>query len=137
MLTSTNSRNLSIWFHYLIVSNSSTHPGRTCQPGSGSCDSGRSSWCGSEAERRPSLPHWPVPVAGTCVREAAEPAAVGSACASLGLLWGLLKTLPHLHRRPVGATVSAAEAAAAAATWLTKTNVEDRLKLKWGNNLTP
>lgn len=59
-----------LWKHITF-----THPGRTCQPGSGSCGWGRSSWCGSGAECRPSPPRWPVPAAGTCVHGATGPAA--------------------------------------------------------------
>lgn len=42
--------------------------------------------------------HWPVPAAGTCVREAAAPVAAGLACASLGLQWGVRQSQQLLQR---------------------------------------
>lgn len=71
--------------------------------------------CGSEEEHRLSPHRLPAHGAGTCVHEAAGPAAAGSVCVSLGQLWGPLMSLPHLRCQPLGASALAAEAAAEAA----------------------
>jgi len=94
--------NKSWIFHHITV----THPGRTCQPGSGSCGWGRSSWCGNGAECRPSPPRWPAPAAGTYVRGATGPAAAEWVCASRGQLLGPLTR--HRPQRPCPPTLPAA-----------------------------
>lgn len=73
-------------YHKTAISiNQQAHPGKTCQPGNESCGWAHSSWCGSGAGCTAALPHWPAPSAGTCVRGARGPIAVGSTCVSQGL----------------------------------------------------
>lgn len=88
-----------------------TYPGRTCQPGNGSCGWGRFSWYGNGVVNRPSPLRWPVPAVGTYVHGATGPAAAEWACASQGQLLDLLTHHQPQVPFPLSLPVAAAGAA--------------------------